>query len=1663
MIRNQNQLQNTFENGLNQDLNVLNVQPDMLTDALNVTLITANSNEFILQSEKGNVQVADILGSDNLSSDQIKIPLACQTYNGIAYIISGVFSNLVGGSLYKENGNTVYKTFVRGEIGTYPSPDYSNGVGDLANGIDIKGNLVNVYKPIQNYDDYLDVGGTSKTPNNITGVVGSFISTGFNFTIDSSLQLEIQSSFDGTVNLIFTDNVNPPRLINSYFAVQTGNKYKIFAKLNNLKNSDLYTKDSFNNTANLIQSTDKLLDIELADVISAGQLACGTYRYYFKYGTQDNNLTDVIAESMDIPIYIGNSVATTRGDVSGTATDKAIVFDISNIDTNYAYLQIFYTYYAGDNSDVTSAYQINQTYKITGTHMGITVYGFELVQTINADELSVTNVTIDTMRTITQCQGRLFGGNVKQKTYDYSAMELFAQKIVPGYDIDYSDSTADKGLHYYGSEYPSLELSKFNEVFNYNDKSGGGFKGAYYNPKNVYYKLGYWGGESYMVGIVFILSDGSESPVFTISDADDAYKNLNKPSLDFTPGTHGIYRFPSRDDLSYQMKNGARVKPIHTRVNTNVDTAVYENRLTVLKLSLDFSAAGTYPTNTVGFYITRAKRNPNVLVQGYMVDTIPVQTIDQVDSNQTGQTLGEYNNVAPYNSKSWYSKTFSKLIPAVDFTVEGSASYSAEGPHRRANKGSGDKDTPGIFPFKMGKYFANYDVQANWPGPQPAPNYVWYQRKPDTDTSDFWPASLPALTDSVHLANNHNFGTTSFAFYSPDIITVPHNYTSQFSLLTCSVNILNRVKMLKSVPTTNGGYIYANTGNFDGGQFYSWYSVLMPFGYDLDPAPAISGVTNLHTNHKSWTQRYYPAQAEYIFGAVNNISNNRYTGQANFNIESGQGYQIGYNFKEPATHRESRNFYSGDFGVEYAQFNDYIGLTLGVSVAGSNNVAGFSYAALSEYAVFNPPGLEGRNDATYLLDKQICNPPNNDDTLPDDRTNLTDPATGRTYGSTDSVFIANIYPYNSTTGFYPSDPTDSVFRDPLRPWIQTVAVNQPQYSAFFAISKKMYWNDSYAVTAGASGITVDLMTQTTNDIYYLNGEKIDPKVTTLTGFDKTFEGLFPNKKMKVYGGDCFMGLSFRRLYFSSQDRNFNPSIPSNPTWLGNIGSVLGMVTENNVNPAFRSLELYSSTEEGKRKFMPYGTTQFNLAPSTGASTATTTTTVPGTGTNPPTTTSATGVTTYNAYDVTSVYNTWRYYRQPESALYNRGFGRSDGSKIKTSFNPNTPFVQTSFDTRIVYSGQYINSSFSNAYRIFTSLAYGDYSKELGAIVRLVSMNEKLICVQEHGVSIVPISQQVVVANADSGGVFTQNSGVLPPVGAVAQLSKEFGSKWIDSIVATDNSVYGIDTDKNKVWKISGEGLTLISEFKIQSALRSRNDFYGKQPIKGTYDIKSYYNKVLNDVLFVFYNKQNDSYTIPSTYTLSYSETVDKWKSFHSYHPVNGFVIYDKFHTFNLLTDQTKIWLHNSNPIINGKEAYCNFYGIQHPMMFEFVVKGETSIQAIFDNLLIVSDSIPPNEISMVSDNNNVYQLIVPRVPGNLASANHRYIENIHYIQLGINLIGKFDSNNIEVNPGTIVNVPVSSARIRDKYLRMRLIYRNDSGLPYIYVQRIKTAVRYSYN
>lgn len=655
------QIQNTFNKGLNLDTSNYQTPSSMYTYAENITFVTHNGEEMILQNEKGNTYVA------SLKEDYV--PIATKSYGEICYIVSAqVVNNKFTG---------------KGEIGSFPSPDYDNltDTDCTDGGCNYTGKLVNEYKPFMNY------GGDAGTPINSSFEVGygEFTSDNFNFQRDKPVEIvSVQPSYDGTVNVIFTDDFNKPKLINSRFTVRPGKNIEIINRQGS-NDTNLYVADNFNNRLNHIYTTNKLTSVTFDGQQTGGNLPTGLYKYLFKYSTVDGNETNFIAESFNVPVFFGDSVATTRGGITNENTDKINILTLHNVDTAYSQVNVYFSYSSGtvgaDAQEVS--YKLSTPVDIEGPSVEIRHTGFENQESISVAELSLSTASIDTYKTGCEVKGRLAVANIQEKEYDVNLLRDFAK--------DVKIFTATKKMGIKGFDVDKSHLAIYSRI-NYGSTLRDTFEGAYYNPRNVHDNLGYWGGETYMFGISFLFDDGSSTAVIPVRGLD----NLNNNAVystnqfiddDFDDNTgenvRGVYRFPSRTTQPYIVGQA-----------TSSYVNLYFPEFDVPDLTDEIKSLGV-----VGYRFHRSRRKIDCVGQGIMINTFLMPTTDGIDFGSPPD--GEASLADYYLNNNGYKESNSRFFPAYNYISETLSRKAKVDNENRRRPSTPDVEDQGIEPVQL--------------------------------------------------------------------------------------------------------------------------------------------------------------------------------------------------------------------------------------------------------------------------------------------------------------------------------------------------------------------------------------------------------------------------------------------------------------------------------------------------------------------------------------------------------------------------------------------------------------------------------------------------------------------------------------------------------------------------------------------------------------------------------------------------------------------------------------------------------------------------------------------------------------------------------------------------------------------------------------------------
>ena len=246
------------------------------------------------------------------------------------------------------------------------------------------------------------------------------------------------------------------------------------------------------------------------------------------------------------------------------------------------------------------------------------------------------------------------------------------------------------------------------------------------------------------------------------------------------------------------------------------------------------------------------------------------------------------------------------------------------------------------------------------------------------------------------------------------------------------------------------------------------------------------------------------------------------------------------------------------------------------------------------------------------------------------------------------------------------------------------------------------------------------------------------------------------------------------------------------------------------------------------------------------------------------------------------------YKIPESQVYNKGFTKSVSERFNVPV-PDVPHIKNWFGTRIMYSDVHINDAYKNGFRVFQSGNYRDYTRSYGEIVKLISLEDSLLCIFEHGIARIPVNERALAGSGSGGNVYVNTSNVLPENPLI--VSDMIGSQWADSIIKVPGNngnsiqyVYGVDTVAKKIWRTDGQRLECISDLKVQEFLNNNITLGEREltPKIGIRNVKTVYNAFKRDVLFTFYD--NTYGFEEKVWNLCWNEILEMFITFYSWVP-----------------------------------------------------------------------------------------------------------------------------------------------------------------------------------
>lgn len=357
------------------------------------------------------------------------------------------------------------------------------------------------------------------------------------------------------------------------------------------------------------------------------------------------------------------------------------------------------------------------------------------------------------------------------------------------------------------------------------------------------------------------------------------------------------------------------------------------------------------------------------------------------------------------------------------------------------------------------------------------------------------------------------------------------------------------------------------------------------------------------------------------------------------------------------------------------------------------------------------------------------------------------------------------------------------------------------------------------------------------------------------------------------------------------------------------------------------------------------------------------------------------------------------------------------------------FKRTRKHSTCLYSESYIpNTNINGLSSFFPDVSFTEFERDYNSIQKLHSRDNKLIIFQEDKVSQSLVNRNIIYNVDGSGNVATSDS-VLSQ--AVPYLGNYGINRNPESFASYGNRMYFVDMKRGVVLRLSNDGFTPISEYKMKNFftdsfenILNHRGTHGHHRLLGVYDTK--FNEYVVSSEGVWTEKLvqdkdgnwvmvNDK-VIENPYTVGFCESANKWNSFYSYLPEMMCTNGTGFVSFN----EGDIYRHNisgaykdAQQNIKYYNLYNKFYGVDYDSELWVVSNEAASNNKIYKAFSEESDDVW--EVDFESPNRQETQLL---------SSNFDTKENIHYSDI---------MNDIN-SPGGIIE----GDRIRDVSLLAKM-------------------------
>ena len=1277
------------------------------------------------------------------------------------------------------------------------------------------------------------------------GELVDFVTDELSFSIKSPVTITPQYSYDGSVNLIINDGVNIPRMINSRFSATGRNTYEIVDRKGN-NDTNIYDQgEQFDIDTSLYKRVIKIPKIKFNGVTSGGNLKVGNYHLYFKLSDADGNETDFVGESGLISVFKGfdepSSITSGQGNENSY---KSIQIQMTNIDTAYSYVYVYYSRYTAVDQEQFSTEYIKVDKKFIINNSGIStilVTGFEDSIPISASDINLNYNVIDAANTSTSCQNMLFLGNVHKPEIPYNELQDLSLRFLPflkqeNYQVDmderYRITTSNKG---------------------------------YYDPQFIYDKTGYWGEEIYRIGIVYIMPNNELTPVFNIRGANNICEYKGYPGL--SNDIFGEYNDGQFSEIPvWKIQNGKKIRNYIQYNESDYTVLVDEQNKARTDSNEHFQEDHKNGMSMVGVLNSSLENVKGVIRMLPSKDTKTVYGLDIRVDNETLQELKKYvkgyffvrqtriptilcqgitigidqNSFTPcVATADGYLSEVSEQLEKTHVTTEdiNDVNYITEGFLSRYSF-KFEKKHSGLFGSILKGVLIGVGVVAL------------------AAATVFTCGAAGAIVAGATLAAAASAGAGAVVAAAAAVGSVVAGASIAAAAAAAGTTTAAIIAAGTAVSATIGAIAIGAVATVGVAATIATLGAIQEVRYGVGRIFAKKKLDGRNTKCPSGykiveTDDSRKLSQEYIDRLIIKdkskvkvqaiLCPDYEVNQGYFNsVFTGNKHKIGLTIAQCTNGLmgHSLNYFTNDYRHFYVPSyydmnirNSYdfkvIGVPDDVTLTGIDNLKFRSRAGVAEEAW----RYECVGD-DYKSEYSKNNVVEDEETISNKEINS-------------DIIRGSFGPYlafNDTANKFSPAETVNIYIPEYK---------QANMNKYFEV--RMQDNTPFQAISDRLDIN-ETDKQLIEPLSFISG---DPNDSRMKGY-----------QYELYRGDCYICQFTHRMHrnFNDPGAPYNDEIVQLDTWkehyktdepeqyneinLGDVNAVqignwVTFTVRSSYNLNIRTLD-GSDVAETAMCGHPHGYFPYNDMIAEGS------------------------------------------YKHADSQVYNKGFSKSLSERFNMEL-PDVPYIKNWFGTRIMYSDIHINDAYKNGFRVFRPTAYRDYTREYGEIVKLITLESDLICVFEHGVARIPVNKSAVAQQVAAGANQVTTSNVLPEAPII--LSDMFGSQWADSVLKTPGKagnakqyVYGVDTVAKKIWRTDGQTLECISDMKVQEFLNNNITLSEREntPILGIRNVKTCYNSFKRDVMFTFYD--NTYGFEEKVWNLCWSELLNKFITFYSWVP-----------------------------------------------------------------------------------------------------------------------------------------------------------------------------------